>query len=275
MTDDLEQAAKDMAADLDTFSEKLKGCQHDMSTIRSEASAAGLTVAGFLITDPGPGPARPPDDFVGTETEVAAHNSKVDAFDDHQDLIRAYNHASSEAERIDRQYNTACLAMQDTYTVGQHSSWILKLADIAGSGAEAAVGLSVKKLQNKLHTSAQGLVDEAKTAVKDLQAHPERYMKRKWLVFKTLDADKLAADKLVIEGKLNQADGQPATRRHPPDSRRPDACWVQSASGSASTTTTRRVSRTRRSPCRRASRPQPASAPPCWSVPVPELRSAR
>ncbi|MDF1605137.1 hypothetical protein [Nocardioides sp. YIM 152315] len=204
--DDLEKAAKKMGGDLDDFAEKLRTCQQDMQTIRSDASAAGLTVAGFLIQDPGPGPARPPDNFTGTEAEVAAHNDKVAAYDAHQLLITAYSHAASEAARIDRKYATACRELQDEYTVGQHASWLLTSTEILGDAAAGAVGVQIGLQQSKLHTKAQDLVDDARRAVDDLQAHPERYLKRKWLFFKTLDDAKLEADRLAIQGKLDEAE---------------------------------------------------------------------
>jgi uncharacterized protein YukE len=205
-TDDLEAAVKTMADDLDEFGEKLRGCQSDMATIRSDATAAGLTVTGFVIQDPGPGPARPPDGFEGTPEEVAEHNAKVSAYDAHQDKIEAYNHASSEAARIDRKYATACQSLQDDYTVGQHAAWLLTTADILGDAAAGAIGVNIATKQSKLHARATDLLDEARRAIDDLQAHPERYLKRKWLFFKTLDTVKLEADRLAIDGKLNEAE---------------------------------------------------------------------
>jgi hypothetical protein len=204
--EDLEKAAKKMGDDLDDFAEKLRRCQDQMRDIRSAASGAGLSVSGFLIQDPGPGPARPPDHFVGTEPEVAEHNRKVAAYDAHQDLIRAYNHASSEAARIDRQYATACRELQDEYTVGEHASWLVNVADILGDGAAGAIGATIGLKKSKLHGGADALLDDAKRAVADLQAHPERYLKRKWLFFKTLDEARLEADRLAIQGKLDEAE---------------------------------------------------------------------
>ncbi|MRJ77091.1 hypothetical protein GEV29_11110 [Aeromicrobium sp. SMF47] len=205
-TDSLESATKKMAEDLDDFAEKLRGCQNDMATIRSDATAAGLTVVGFMVQDPGPGPERPPDGFTGTPEEVTAHNAKVTAYDTHQDKIRAYNHASSEAARIDRKYATACRSLQDDYTVGQHASWLLTTADILGDAAVGALGVAVAGKQSKLNKRAADLVDEARRAIDDLQAHPERYMKRKWIFFKSLDTAKLEADRLALAGKLDEAE---------------------------------------------------------------------
>lgn len=204
--DDLETATKAMADDLDDFAAKLRSCQQDMQAIRSEASAAGLTVSGFVIQDPGPGPARPPDGFVGTESEVAAHNARVAAYDAHQLLLIAYQHAASEAARIDRAYATACRDLQHQYTPGQHASWIVTAGDVLGNTAEAAIGASIGIKQSKLHTRAEQLLDDAKRAVNELQSHPERYLKRKWFFFKTLDEVRLEADRLAIQGKLDEAE---------------------------------------------------------------------
>lgn len=152
--EDLEKAATTMAEDLNDFASKLRRCQNEMSDIRADARTAELSVTDFLIQDPGPGPARPPDDFTGTEPEVARHDQLVREYDAHQDKIRAYNHASREAARIDRQYATASRSLQSDYTVGQHASWLLSTGDILGSGAEAAVGVQIGLKQSKLNVSA-------------------------------------------------------------------------------------------------------------------------
>lgn len=204
--DDLEQAAKKMGEDLEDFAEKLRTCQQDMQTIRSDASAAGLAVSGFVIADPGPGPARPPDGFVGTPDEVSIHNAKVAAYDAHQLLLMAYYHAESEAARIDRKYAAACRELRDDYTPGQHASWLVTAGDVLGDTAEGAIGASIGTRKSKLHARADDLLDEAQRAIRDLQAHPERYLKRKWLFFKTLDEARLEADRLAIQGKIDEAE---------------------------------------------------------------------
>ena len=141
--DDLESAAKQMAADLDTFANKLRRSQEQMADVRSAARQAGLSVSGFVVQDPGEGPDRPPDDFVGTEAEVEAHNRRVTAYDAHQELIEAYNDASREAGRIDRYYATACRELQEDYTVGQHASWVLTTGEILGDVGEGAIGVHI------------------------------------------------------------------------------------------------------------------------------------
>ncbi|KGN30757.1 hypothetical protein N802_06000 [Knoellia sinensis KCTC 19936] len=205
--DDLAKAATTMATDLDTFAGALRTCQNEMSTCRSTARTDKLTVTSFIIEHPGPAPTRPPQVFTGTKEEVAEHNAKVTAYDDHVLLLQAYYRAETEAARIDRKYGKACRDLQQKYTVGQHASWILTLGDLTGDGVLAGMAVSAGlKHRSALLKKADDLVTEAKNAIDDLQRNPDRYMKRKWIFFKTLDETKLNADKLAIQGKLDEAE---------------------------------------------------------------------
>lgn len=198
-------AAKKMAGDLDDFAEKLRRAQEQMGDVRSTARGKGLTVSGFVVEHPGPGPARPPSVFEGTPQEVEAHNARVAAYDDHQDLLQAYYDAETEAARIDRYYAAACRELQNDYLPGTHASWIVTVTDIIGSAAAGALGASIAVTRSRLVQSAQGLVAEATRAIEDLQAHPERYLRRRWFFFQSLDEVRLEADRLAIEGKLDDA----------------------------------------------------------------------
>lgn len=204
-TDDLERAARTMATDLEAFAAALRRCQGDMADVRRVAAAAGLSVTGFVVQHPGEGPARPPDDFVGTDAEVAAHDRRVVAYDAHQDLLRAYVAAQTEAARVDRAYASACRTLQDDYTVTEHASWLTSTAEIIGDGAAAAWADALKGQQSRLLSRADSLLDEAARAVDDMQAHPERYLKRRWFFFETVDMDRVRADRLAIQGKLDEA----------------------------------------------------------------------
>lgn len=217
--DDLESATTKMAGDLDKFAAKLRRCQDMMGDVRSTARGKGLTVTGFVVQDPGAGPSRPADDFVGTAEEVAAHNERVAAYDAHQELVRAYQDASTEAARVDRVYAAACRELSEDYTVGQHAAWVLTLGDILGDAAAGALGVHIASRQSGLHARAQGLIDEASRAIDDLQSHPERYLKRRWLFFQTLDEARLEADRLAIAGRLDEAEDLLSQARHLDDSR--------------------------------------------------------
>jgi hypothetical protein len=204
-SDDLAAATKTMAGDLDDFAEKLRRSQDQMADVRSTARGAGLTVSGFVVQHPGAGPARPPDLVEGTPEEVEAHDRRVAAYNAHQDLLQAYYDAETEAARIDRYYATACRDLQNDYLPGTHAAWIVTLGDIVGESAAGVIGATISLERSRLLQSAQDLVDEAARAVDDLQAHPERYMKRKWFFFQTLDETRLEADRLAIQGKLDEA----------------------------------------------------------------------
>lgn len=203
--DDLEGAAREMARDLEGFAAALRRCQGDMAEVRRTAAAAGLTVSGFLVQHPGQGPARPPDDFTGTPTEVAAHNDRVAAYNAHQDLLRAYAAAETEAARVDRAYAAACQDLQNEYALTDHAAWVTSTAEVIGDGAAAAWADVLTRRGSRLQAQAQALLDEAERAIQDMQANPDRYLRRRWFFFETLDADKLRADRLVIEGKLDEA----------------------------------------------------------------------
>ncbi len=203
--DDLVGAAKKMADDLDDFAEKLRRSQEQMGDVRSTGRGKGLTVSGFVVENPGAGPARPPSSFEGTPEEVDAHDGRVAAYNAHQDLLEAYYDAEAEASRIDRYYAAACRDLQNDYLPGTHAAWIVTVGDIVGESAAAAIGASVALNRSRLVQSAQDLVDEATRAVEDLQAHPERYLKRKWFFFRTLDEARLEVDRLAIQGKLDEA----------------------------------------------------------------------
>lgn len=203
--DELAAAAKKMADDLDDFAVKLRRSQDQMGDVRSTARGSGLTVAGYSVLHPGDGPARPPAWFEGTPEEVEEHDRRVAAYNAHQELLQAYYDAESEAARIDRYYATACRELQNDYLPGTHAAWIVTLGDIVGETAAAAIGTTIAVNRSRLLASAQDLVDEATRAIDDLQAHPERYLKRKWFFFHTLDEARLEADRLAIQGKLDEA----------------------------------------------------------------------
>lgn len=204
--DDLAGAARTMAGDLDDFAEKLRRSQDQMGDVRSTARGKGLTVSGFVVEDPGAGPVRPPSSFEGTEEEVDAHDRRVATYNAHQDLVQAYNDAQTEAARIDRYYAAACRELQNDYLPGTHAAWIVTVGDVVGDAAAGAIGAGIAVNRSRLSQSAQDLVDEATRAVEDLQAHPERYLRRTWFFFEALDETRLEADRLVIRGTLDEAE---------------------------------------------------------------------
>ena len=204
-TDDLEGATREMARDLEAFAAKLQRCQTEMADVRRTASGAGLLVTGFLVQHPDEGPARPPDGFRGTPEEVAAHDERVAAYDAPQALLRAYHAAETEAARVDRAYAAACQDLQQQYELTDHAAWLTSTAEVIGDAAAASWADLLRGQQSQLHAQARTLLDDADRAIRDMQANPDRYLRRRWFFFETLDADKLRADRLAIEGKLDEA----------------------------------------------------------------------
>ena len=135
---------------LSTFGAQLRTAQHDMADVRSTASAAGLTVSGFTITDPGPGPAKPAYIAPGTPLpvdEANAYNSALKAFDDHQVLVTAYDTACIRVKEIWDAYERHSQAITDKYRGLQGAQWLLTASDISGGVAGGVMEFKASSLR--------------------------------------------------------------------------------------------------------------------------------
>ncbi|MGH3412234.1 MAG: hypothetical protein ACRDPH_04045 [Marmoricola sp.] len=140
--DELDTQLKSEARHYETFASRLREAQNDMADVRNLASGAGLTVAGYTIQNPGPGPARPPD-LTGpvTPQELESHNNVVRAYNAHQDLIRAWNRAVTDAGHARDDHERACNELEaDAVALA-----ILSFSDIGGRAAAKA--LDVKNVR--------------------------------------------------------------------------------------------------------------------------------
>lgn len=205
--DDLASAAGSLGNALREFGDSLRACQSDMADVRREATGAGLSVAGFIVLDPGAGPERPtmpgPE---ATQPEVDAHNERVAAYNAHQELIRAYNRAAADAERADRRYSAACDSLQQRYDALDYLAQAITVVDVLGDTAAAALAANLNSAKSKLLTRALDLYDEAARAADDMANNMGRYTTRKWLFFKKFDADAYARDLGAIRSQMSQAD---------------------------------------------------------------------
>ncbi|MUM19942.1 hypothetical protein FZI91_00125 [Mycobacterium sp. CBMA271] len=99
--DGLETAAADSARAFDNYAAEIQRTQSDMQRVRDDATAAGLTVDGSVIQEPGPAPpapGTPPSGDAATPQAVAAYNDAVAASDHHAKLVTAYNTAMTNAD---------------------------------------------------------------------------------------------------------------------------------------------------------------------------------
>ena len=140
----------DTGRTLTTFGAQLRAAQHDMAEVRRTARTAGLQVNGFVIIDPGLGPAKPGYIAPGTELPVAAanaYNSAVKAFDDHQLLVKAFEDAYKLAKEIRDAYERHSKAITDKYRGLSGAQWLLTASDIAGGIAGGVMAFKADSLR--------------------------------------------------------------------------------------------------------------------------------
>lgn len=141
-TDELTTLVKKSAASCEQYASRLRTAQDRMAAVREAASAAGLAVHGFTIENPGPGPGDPgppPTGDLVTPHQVDLYNTSVATFNRHQELVRAWNRAVTDAADVRTDYDTACTALEDDYAGMSGTEWVIEAADIAG---ESAAGIA-------------------------------------------------------------------------------------------------------------------------------------
>ena len=190
---------------------------------------------------------------------VDAHDASVAAYDAHQDKIRAWNKAVTDAEAVRTDLKTAGDGLTDKYRGLSGPQWVLTAGDIAG-------GLSGARLEY----NASALKKTAKTfkaqAVRDLdRALQDRSRRRR--------------EDPVVPGPRPRPEHvapRPTTWRGPPAPSsgparrcrsRPAGRWRRPASCGTSTAA--------RTPPRRSPRAPAASSPRSARVPRPAPSSAR
>lgn len=165
--DDISSDAGNVGRKVREWSTELKKCQDDMTQVRADAEAGGLTVSGFVVQDPGPGPARPdPTTLYDTQAEADAAWAPWNA---HQDKVRVWNDCVGEAGRVRRRYETACQDLLDQVDGYDYALAAVNAESLAGEMARHIERFNYKM---RLASAVELLETDAANALRDLQNAP-------------------------------------------------------------------------------------------------------
>ncbi|MGA6165683.1 hypothetical protein [Amycolatopsis magusensis] len=188
-TDQLATAASDSAQKIDDYAAELQRAQEAMRTVRSNAAAAGLTVNGDVIEDPGPAPAAPgaaPTGEAATPEAVAAHNDATAAADAHATKVNAYNAAQKDADTARQIAKLGTDTLKNVWS-DVSNKWFLVIGDLVNgaAGTLAAQHASILTKHSKwLAEESAKLLESAKTAPASTSAAQ---------IYKDFDASRAAA----------------------------------------------------------------------------------
>lgn len=137
--DHLHSVTKRTGTCLAMYADSMRTCQNRMSGVRDRASSAGLSVSGFMVVNPGPGPSRPADRSgkAMPDAELRRYEAAVSAYNDHQQLITAFNDACTDAAEVRTMMASAEQKLVDDY---HGMSW--KDVGLQGSDFVAAAVIS-------------------------------------------------------------------------------------------------------------------------------------
>ncbi len=172
--DDLDSSTTEVAGALDGYAGSLRSAQHKMADIRAVAAGAGLTVHGFVIENPGAGPARPGPMTVTSDTPpsaVDAHNVSVAAYEAHQDKIRAWNKAVTDAEAVRTDLTAAGDGLSDKYRGLSGPQWVLTAGDVAGGLAGARLQYNASALRKTSEIFKSQAIRDLDRALRTNPAH--------------------------------------------------------------------------------------------------------
>ena len=210
--DDLSSSARDVATALSTFAARLRSAQDRMSSIRDTAAGAGLAVSGFVISDPGPGPANPgalPATGVPSPAAEQAHDRAVAAFDDHQEKIRAYNAAARAAGDVQDDLRAGSDALSDTYRGLQGANWLTNGGDLMGGLGGAVAEFQASTLRGTADTLGRTAREFMETA---RDADPAIVGRERWYS----DLDKAGDDVRRFDDLARHADDLEKTAKRLP-----------------------------------------------------------
>lgn len=151
------------------YAGSLRSCQDRMTTIRSDARAAGLTVSAFVIQEAGPGPVRPGDPPVdASQGQVDAYDRSVAAYNAHQDLVVAYNGLVERADDVWTDIERAWERVSAEDRAMDGPGWAFQLTDVAGGLGGALMEVHVSALRG----NAQYFADLSADYLERLRTSP-------------------------------------------------------------------------------------------------------
>jgi hypothetical protein len=166
---------KGVGTTISEYASTLTGLQSRMSTIRDDARASGLTVSGYVIEDPGPGPADPgPPPEGGAPGAVTTYNGDVADYDAHQDKIRDYNRLSVRAQDVWDDLERAWERVSAKQRALDGPGWTFALSDMAGGFGGAAITYNASALRG----TAQGYATNAQqhlARLRNMDSYPSRF----------------------------------------------------------------------------------------------------
>jgi len=166
IVDELVSGIDTVSSLLVSFAGSLRSAQSRMAGIRERARAGGLTVAGFVIQDPGAGPTDPGVLPEGA-TAPQGHAADVAAFDAHQDKIWAWNAAVLDAGHVQDDIAEASERLQADYHGLEGHNWFTAAGDLLGGlgGAVMEFQASILKgTSDELLRTARTYEDVVKNA---------------------------------------------------------------------------------------------------------------
>jgi hypothetical protein len=168
--DALAAAASGVAGALDAFAARLSSLQNRMADIRGTAQGAGLTVSAYVVEEPGAGPADPGPPPTGPVSPAAAsaYTASVEAWNAHQDKVRAYNKAATDAADVRSDLTAAAQGLKDEYRGLEGPDWVLNAADIAGGFAGGVMEYNASALRG----TSKYFSDLAARHLERLRANP-------------------------------------------------------------------------------------------------------
>ncbi|GAA2781716.1 hypothetical protein [Saccharopolyspora taberi] len=144
---------------IDAYAAELQRAQDDMRAVRERAAAAGLTVNGDVIEDPGPGPAAPgasPTGAAATPDAVAAHESAMAASQAHATKVAAYNTAKNDSDAARHLAKLGADTLKNVWN-DVTQKWFIVVGDLTNGAA----GTLAAKHSSILGKQSQFLADES------------------------------------------------------------------------------------------------------------------